>query len=495
MSKTLVQDNMDDLLGDLYTSEVRDNCGIAVAHSLHDIHSIIDSLQHRGREAAGIAAIAGNRIDVLKWAGPVKNFGVEDLYRLFPLSGDYHTYMGHVRYSTKGNKGDVLADAHPHVIGGTVHDNGSHVMITNCDLAIVHNGQVSVENLGDKYKNNITMTCDTKALLSFYKKHGERDIITEIHGSYVAAIADIENKDVIVLRDRHGIKPGVLCQKDGKFGVASEDIAFRKNGGRRIQDLGLASIYYLAADGSYKKVKNIAEPIPKYCFFEWNYLSDAESVVNGVCSQVIREYLGYELAEEFNPPDVDLVTFLPRCPEPAAIAYADKTGKEFRYVFYKQKYERAFQGPTEDERKNSIEKNLYLKPRIGGNDNYLSGKTVLVIDDSIVRGNNVIRELQLLHDAGVKKVYHVSYTPPIGIIGKDNIERGCLFGVDMPPNDNFIARNRTTDYISKTLKEQVGIDVEVYYLSMKGMLNAYTRVGLSKSQLCTYCIGGKHPFN
>ena len=111
------------------------------------------------------------------------------------------------------------------------------------------------------------------------------------------------------------------------------------------------------------------------------------------------------------------------------------------------------------------------------------------IDDSIVRGNNSVRERALLYDeASVKKCYHISYTPQIGIIGKDGIPRGCMFGVDMPPNDNFIARGRTREEISEIMR------MSVFYISSEGMLRAFEKVGILREDLCTYCIGGKHPY-
>jgi amidophosphoribosyltransferase len=176
---------------------------------------------------------------------------------------------------------------------------------------------------------------------------------------------------------------------------------------------------------------------------------------------------------------------LPRCPEPAARSFSKQTEKPFVPIFYKLRGERAFQGSTPDDRKNSIEENLHLLPDAK---NKLKGKTVVVIDDSTIRGNNAKREKELLEETEVKKCYHVNYTPPIGIVGEDGVPRGCMFGVDMPPDDNFIARNRTVEEIS----EKVGMDVR--YMSIEGMLKAFEKVGLRKDELCTFCIGGKHPF-
>jgi amidophosphoribosyltransferase len=246
----------------------------------------------------------------------------------------------------------------------------------------------------------------------------------------------------------------------------------------------------LTPEGNFRKRK-IVEPRLAHCFFEWNYLSDYESVLNGISVRKVRELLGETLAREFHP-DANLVTFLPRCPEVAARSYARKTGIPYVPLFYKMRGERAFQGSTVDDRKKSINENLHLSPRINELPirNFLEKKRIVCIDDSMVRGNNSKRERELLYKkGGAEKVYHVNYTPPIGIVDQDGVPRGCLFGVDMPPDDNFIARGRTKAEIS----DEMGMPV--IYISTKGMLEVFNKLGIPEKHLCSYCIGGAHPFN
>ena len=467
---------------------VRHNCGFCVAHTLHDAYSFIRSLQHRGREAAGIAAVGEGRIDVIKWAGGVDRFDITDLHKIFP-SPKYHTYMAHVRYATRGRKDEILADAHPHVLGGQIEDRGNHILIRDCEMAAVHNGQIDFDHFHDLDLSRAKSSCDTEALLYLYRRDGEHNFLRTVPGAYTLAIADWRKRDVLVLRDRTGIKPGVLGWKDGKYGVASEDIAFRKNGGEFIEDLDAGSVYYLTPEGDYSKEPLIDEQ-PAHCFFEWNYVADVDSIINQISVRRVREILGEILAEEFSPSDVDIVTFLPRCPEVAARSYAKKRGLPFLPIFYKMRGERSFQGSTAQDRKRSIDDNLHLLPGLRPQ---LAGKTVILIDDSIVRGNNSLRARDLLYEElGVKKAYLVSYTPPIGIVPGDGIPRGCMFGVDMPPDppagDGFIARGREPRQIS----EKMGMPV--VYISIAGMKRAYERLGLDANRLCTYCIGGDHPF-
>lgn len=457
------------------------NCGFVVSCSLSSIYEYLLRLQHRGREAAGIGAI-GKRIDVIKWRGEVSRFELTDLYKIFPPT-NYSIYFGHVRYATRGKKDEILKDAHPHTIGGIKEDRRSHIFIRDCDAICVHNGQVDEKYLKCVEKTLLKTGCDTEALLHFYKKFNEEKLMYKIPGAYVVAIADKERKDVIIMRDRFGLKPAVLGIRDGKACAASEDVIF-KSGGKSIENIESGSIYYISLDGSYKK-KKILEPIPKHCFFELNYLADRDSTIDETHVRTLRQRLGKALADEHNPADAEIITFLPRCPETAAIAYANATKKPLNYIFYKLRRERAFMGSTPEERKESIKENLFISPQAK---DIIKNKTIVVIDDSIVRGTNVRYATKLLKSAGAKKIYHLNYTPPIGIIGKDGKPRGCMFGVDMPPNDNFIARDRTIEEISREL------GVEVRYLSTKRMLEEFGKLGLPPHHLCTYCIGGKHPF-
>lgn len=456
---------------------LRHNCGLVVAHTLHDTYSMIKSLQHRGREAAGIAAI-GESIDVIKWEGTVDRFDLVDLHKIF--SKHYHTYFAHVRYATTGRKDKLLDDAHPHVIGGQVQYNDTHMLILDCDMACVHNGQVDEKYYDTIDKKMLTTDCDTESLLHFYKAYGEEELLRRVPGAYTLALADKRRKEVIVLRDRTGIRPGIIGWKDGRYGIASEDIAFRKNGGEFVDEICAGAAYYFKPTGEFSK-KQVTNPKPAPCFFEWNYLADRDSVLNGKAVRNVREMLGEKLAEECNPP-AELVSYLPRCPEVAARSYAKKTNKTFLPIFYKTRSERAFQGSTTEERKKSIEQNLYVLP---GLDHILKDQKIILIDDSIIRGNNLKRARYLLRNSGVREIFFLSYTPPIGITGADGVQRGCTYGIDMPPSDAFIARGRTLDEISK----EAG--VIVYYLSTKGMLDVYKQLGVYS--MCTFCIGGQDP--
>src|SRR3989344_740924 len=470
---------------------LQDKCGFCVGHSLHDVYSMSETLQHRGRGFAGIAAMNDKSIDVIKWMGPVNSFDIADMHKIFPGKNHYHLFMAHVRYPTKGRK-DSIMDAHPHVIGGEIHERHGHILITNCNMALVHNGQVDEKYFKEIDRKNFKTPCDSEALLHYYEKFGEVELMKKIPGSYSMAIADRRKREVIVMRDRTGIKPGAIGLKDGKHQAASEDRALIHNGGKLIKEMNPGSIYYFNIDGECPRT-DIISPKQRICFFEFNYLLHHESTLRGISVNSIRdslgERLGLEFRESFPNEKIDFVSYLPRCPEPAANGFSRATGIPFEEIFYKIRAERSFQGPNKEERTNSIKHNLNLTPNATKE---LPGKTPVIIDDSIVRGTNIKQARELLYEKGkVKKAFFLSYTPPIGIIGEDGEPRGCYYGVDIPNDDNFIARdglrNKSIEEISKE------VNMPVFYISKQGMESVFNKYGISLDQLCTYCIGGERP--
>lgn len=472
-------------------------CGLVLAYSLHDTYGMIKDLQHRGKEAAGIAAVGNTRIDVLKWVGRVDRFDREDLHKLFP-GNDYHTFIAHIRYATRGRREreQILLDAHPHTIGGTAFDNGDHTLIMDCDAAMVHNGQIDVNDLEGIVARQLKSDCDTEALLHYYREVGERKLLRAVKGAYTLIIADKARKEVIVMRDSSGIRVGALGTKGEKYCVASEDTPIRRNGGKPQGDLRPGAIYYFNPHGTFSKEQVIpleeVERNLSHCMFEYLYLASPESEINGVGVRRVRERLGEEMAKEYRP-DIDFVTYVPRAPEAAARKYAEMLNVPFREVFYKPNADRSFMTSSQEDRDRSINSNFFLIPSAIP---VIRGMRGIIVDDSIVRGTVSRRVRNLLIDeAGVKEATFFSYTPPIGIIGKDGVERGCTYGVDMPPNDKFIARMKRLVPRNATLEEisrKAGMSVN--YLSREGLNAVFDDVGLSHLKLCMYCIGGEKPF-
>jgi amidophosphoribosyltransferase len=387
--------------------------------------------------------------------------------------------MGHVRYATRGRKDRLLDDAHPHCIGGKENRYPKHIIIRDAEASIVHNGQVS-----QKYLSRVDSSldgCDSEAFLHLYKILGPERLMKEVPGSYSAAIFDRHSKGAFILRDRHGIKPCWLGKKNEKFFIASEDVAIKKIYGDIIKEVRPGKLVFINDRGEYQS-STILEPQLSVCFFEFNYIQNDDSHFNGVNVREARRRLGIQLQKEFCPPDIDIITYVPHCPRHNASGYSEACDKEMKEIFYKRKEERSFLQPVQKQREQSIEENLYLLDNID-----IKGKNIVIIDDSIVRGTVVRRAVKLCKEAGAGKVYFLSATPPIGGL-VENENRGCLYGVDMPPGDRFaIVEHGNVEGIER----YSGAD-KVYYITKKGMIEA---IGIPEDQLCTYCIGGPKPFD
>lgn len=491
---------------------IQDKCGVCVTHSLHDAINVSDALDHRGKEAFGVAGVSDDRIDVVRYIGRVKGgvFDLQGLYRVFNQihpkgCSAYHSFMGMTRYATEGreDRESLLMDAGPAVIGGKFETCGSYVVIQDADMALIMNGQVHKKFTGNIDPAILKTGSDTERVLHFYRENGLRQLLRSIPGAYTLAIADKRVKDVLVARDRTGIRPGVIGRKGFAHLMASEDIALRKNGADMIvENLIPGSIYRLSSDGSYTR-NDIVPPNWARCWFELNYLADPASIIDGVPVNRARELAGSELAAEVNLKDIDMVTDVPRCPEISAIAFAEASGIPYAPIFNKAGNDRAFIDTDPELRRISIENNLFLLPNVGP---LLLGQTIGLIDDCIVRGNNIKVALALLDKMGVKKTYVLSYTPPIGPINRRGEKCGCEFGIDTPPeHDNFFIRAEDGSRMRSAaeLDREINLDldgnpfnmeVKLKYLTKKGMNNVMRSLGIKVSDLCRRCIGGEHPF-
>ncbi len=453
-------------------------CGIIVTHSLHDAYSGLKALQHRGQEAAGIAVKRPNgSIDAVKWTGLVTDFSLVDLYTL--LGGD-GIYIGHIRYSTSGNKKDPR-NAHPHYIGGKEDVFPRHVIARNVDIAGVHNGTlVNHKELGDE-------DCDTLTLLRIANDEGIGALFKKVPAAYSAAIISKKSDGVAVMRDAYGMRPLWLGWKDGKWVAASEDCAIVEIGGKPHREVKPGELELIIAGERVKNQLGVRDR--KYCFFELNYLANLESSFGGQIVRNVRRRLGQYLVQEI-PSNIvckiDVVTYIPHAPEPAVRGFADEIHKPMAQLLYKIREERSFMQPEQRSREDSIDGTLYVRDNIN-----LKDKTVMVIDDSIVRGTVIKVAAKKLKQAGVSNVYWGSCTPPIGEINGD-VKHGCSYGVDMPPTCNdFVARkyNLRTEEGKAKFASDVSLE-GIFYISEAGMFKA---IKADPSEYCTFCIGGPNP--
>lgn len=470
--------------------EVEHNCYLCVGHTLHDTYAMADNLSHRGRDSTGAFAQGPGGIDVLKWKGPPSEFRNKSLQKIFPAQ-KYFLYGMHGRYKTRGAEDINLDEAHPHTIGGKIEDRGDHVFIRGCKKVLIHNGQIEDKYLNGLDRRGIKTGCDSEALLHYYDQFGIEAILRNIPDGYTIAIADVDKNGVQIARGRLGLKPGVWGTKDGFDLFASESVALRELRATFNGDLVPGAVYYLRPDGKMSKPKQVVPASCATCMFSFQYIAHPYSYLMGVPVLTVRRALGKELAREFPLDDYDVVSFVPESPDDAARTYSDERDLPLMDIFYKKKSNRSFQAPTQKAREDAIELNLHLIPSILSQ---IRAKRIIIVDDSFVRGTVAKTAGKLLYEvAKVKEAVFLSYTPMIGIIPEDGIPRGCDFGgVDMPSKENkhhkFLARGKTLEEMSKEVGVKIG------FLSIEGMERAYKSVGIEFKDLCTFCIGGLHPF-
>lgn len=477
-------------------SSIRDNCGIALAHSLEDVNGLLRGEEHRGQEVKGIGVQTEDSINTFRWKGPLENFPQVDSKLLIG-----ELFAGHNRYSTVGPKTDVLKDAHPHVVGGTeISVSDEHRILTGATASVVHNGTVyEFDRLARELGTAgivLRTECDSEGIVQWYALHGLQSFMRNFPAAYSAIIQDttleLEGGKgwAIAFRDRHGIRPAWLGKKNRRYIVASEDSPIRRIGGLPIREIQPGEAIFIKDDVYITKRLVDAED-EGWCFFEDNYFSDPESHSKGRRIGDKRFELGRQLAREYAP-EVDIVTWVPNCPEPHAYGYCFERGIENRLaeIFGKRRYkERAFIQSTQQDREDSIKSNLYLLVPAES----LKGKRILIVEDSIVRGTNGKVAVDLLREAGASWVGLASGTPPIG--GIQNGEyRWCPFGVDMPVFDGFAlvkfgGNGHTYEEQIEGIRKHMGAD-SLHYISHDGL---YRALGVTKEQVCAYCIGGRNP--
>lgn len=455
--------------------EIICKCGIFVGHNIHDVYKGLKALQHRGQDSVGIAVKKNERIDLIRWSGKVSDFSLDNLVNIL---GSGELVIGHVRYSTMKIKesAGLFSGAHPRFIGGKIVDNSgmskSHLIVRDAEKAIVHNGNIPHLDLPEG-------KIDTDFILEKYSEKGISFVLENFPASYSATILDSRENEVLIFRDRYKMRPLWIGEKDGNILASSEDVAIWEIGGKPIREVNGGEVIHIPQRGRDFVSEQIISSKQKVCFFEGNYLQSASSSFDGRTIFSIRRNLGRQLAKEYSP-DVDFVSFIPHSPEHIARGYSDERKIQLKEIFYKVANERSFLGECQNKRDISIGTNLFVLDNVD-----LVGKRILIFDDSLVRGTVSKDAAKKLRERGVKWIGLVLGTPIIGPI-VDGVQRGCLWGVDMPPEDNFAIKRVQT---LERLKEESGFD-DVYFISMNGLAKAH---GKDLSEMCTYCIGGENP--
>ena len=433
------------------------------------------ALQHRGQEAAGIAVADGNGISLYKNVGLVSQVFTPE--RLNGLQGHYA--IGHTRYSTTGSS--AIRNAQPFMIE-TIHGplalahNGNLVNTIELREGLMRQG-VGFSSSSDSEVMTMMMARDAGAIWEERIKDAMRKWI----GAYSLVI--LTRDCVYAVRDPWGFRP--LCVgllPNGGYAVASETGALKTMGCEAIRDVKPGEIVTLSNNALKVMQALPAEKTSAMCVFEHIYFARPDQTWDGINVHHVRQRLGEELAREVinglghgltggNERFADVVIPVPDSSIPAAIGFSRVSGIPYNDGFIKNRYVgRTFIEPTDSLRKRGVA----LKFNVVSEN--IADKRVVMIDDSIVRGNTMGPMVKLLRNAGAKEVHVCITCPPIA--------HPCFMGVDMGRHEDLIAHKRTVDEI----REYVGAD-SLHYLSLKGMMKAVGR----QDGYCQACFTGQYP--
>jgi amidophosphoribosyltransferase len=444
----------------------RDECGVfGVLAPGHDVARLVYfglyALQHRGQESAGIATCEGGHITTLRELGLVSQ--VFDEQKLQALSGDMA--IGHVRYSTTG---------------GGAWENAQPVWRSDRrEVALAHNGNLTnaVELYNELRERGLSFrgTSDSEiiaALLSSSEADTIEDAVAEVmprlQGAYSTVV--MTKHAVVAFRDPHGVRPLSLGELDGRHVVASESCAFDIIGARLLREVQPGELVSLTERGL-----EVREPVqssePARCVFEHIYFSRPDTRLEGRVLQQVRGRMGEILWREA-PVDADLVISVPDSGNPAANGFARASGIPQDDGLIKNRYvARTFIQPGQELRKHGLRMKFNPLPEI------VADKRVVVVDDSIVRGNTTRQIVGMLRDAGAREVHLRISAPPI--------RHPCHYGIDMSTSEEMIAHGRTVEEIARELKAD-----SLAYLSMEGV---YEAVGTPAEDHCDACFTGDYP--
>ena len=432
------------------------------------IYTSLRTLQHRGQEGSGIAIYDGRRVNVVKVMGLVsdgfKNASESGgIYSKLPG----HVGVGHNRYSTAGAKD--ISGVGPFTVSSSVGE-----------MALSHNGEIVNQNeLRDELKRKgITFqtSTDSEVLLMMFSreiserglKNGLRSAMTQLKGSYSCAFTI--NEKLYAVRDPLAIRPLMFGKVGDSFVVASESSVIDILGGEIIRDVAPGEVIEFSQLG-YKTIVSMPAIKEAHCMFEYVYFSRPDSVIDDVEVYQARINMGRRLAKEC-PVDADVVVPVPDSGRTQAMGFALESGIEYSEGLFKNRYsERTFIMPTQSLRNSAV------AVKFNPIKSVVSGKKIVLVEDSIVRGTTTRHVISILRKAGAAKI-HLR-------IGSPMIVAPCYLGVDMKTRDQFIAIGKTFDDISR----EIGAD-SVGYLSIEGLRES---IGLGKKGLCIGCLTGEYP--
>ena len=432
-------------------------CGITALISnnnkniIYDLYESLYHLQHRGQDSFGLSFLNINKLNIIKYKSLLSSVDINNEL----LNINSNIGIGHVRYPTQGNN--------------TINECQPFIKTTNkYNISLVHNGQIWITDKLLNYfgSNNINInndiTSDSIYLLEFLSynlnKHKEinyvilLDIINELYnlfeGSY-NCICMIENYGLICFKDPQSIRPLILGKNNNNYIISSESVSISSINYNIIQDI-LGNELYIFRNNRITKlnIKNLNINI-KPCIFEWVYLAREESIMYGVNIYNSRlkmgEYLAYKIHKLININNIDLVIPVPDTSKPVALQVSNILNKPYFEAITKNRYiNRTFIMDTQNKRKKNIKRKLNVVKNI------IENKNLLIIDDSIVRGNTMKHIIDLLKNNNANKIFVASSCPEI--INEN------VYGIDIPDKNELICTSKN----NIELENYLGIDKIIF---------------------------------
>jgi len=425
------------------------------------------ALQHRGQESCGIAVTNGKNMRVRKAMGLVP-----DVFKAGVADMQGFAAIGHVRYSTTG--ASISTNVQP-----------LRCFFDGGNLALSHNGNLT--NAGQLRYNLakegavFTTTVDTEVVLTLIAYSARPTIeeriaeaMNQIKGAY--AMLFLTDNKLIAVRDPYGFRPLVLGKLGDGWVFASESCALDLIGAELVRDVKPGEMVIVEDDMAEPRSVIWPEKMPEHtahCIFEYVYFARNDSIIDGQPVYDARVQMGRELAKETKDINPDIVISVPDSGTPASIGYALEAGIPFMEGLTKNRYVgRTFIQPTQKQRANAVR--LKLNPV----KSVVAGKSVVMVDDSIVRGTTSGKIVKLLKDAGAKEVHVCISSPPV--------VDSCYYGIDTSERRELIAARCSNEEICKA----IGAD-SLHYISMDGLRRAISTI--APNGLCCACFSSHYP--
>lgn len=431
-------------------------------NTVADTYYGLIALQHRGQQSSGIAVNNDGVITCYKDMGLISEVFDEKILNL--LKGDMA--IGHVRYSTSAQS--FAANAQPLM-----------VKYKNGNLALSHDGNlINAFEIREQMEDQgmiFSTTIDSEIIAALIAKHYKDDIIkavqqtmNTIKGSYALIIM---TKDKLIgVRDSLGMRPLVLGKFNDGYILASESCAIDTIGGELVKDVAPGEIVIIDKNG-VESIKSKETRSRRACIFEYLYFARPDSIMDDIGIYKSREKAGRILAKE-QPAEADIVISVPDSGTPSGIGFANESGIPYSIGLIKNRYVgRAFIQPTQAMRE------LDVKLKLNPLKEYIKGKRVVMVDDSIVRGTTSKKIVQGLRDAGATEVHVRVSSPPV--------MNPCYFGIDTPSKKELVG---AISFVHK-IKDYIEAD-SLGYLSLEGLLES---VGSKGEGFCTACFSGDYP--